>query len=210
MEPFFWPIAAPGSSHFTKVNADGSIALPEPYKPKYLKRSLTAPPVSGQLTREQANKRIDDYFARLENEILEVINNQLNKGKKMNTTNKPEQTFNAQKQQMLERLNGMNKKINMALAKAKGPIRAGSFFTGDGQLLEFGDEVIEFTDVHEGSEAKVDGKPAEGEFTMPDGVKLTFKKGKVTEIKGMVKNRLPYKPKRKPSGKRIPFHKPSK
>jgi len=193
------------------VNADGSIALPEPYKPKYLNHSPKAKPVSGQLTREQANKRIDDYFARLENEILEVINNQLNKGKKMNTTNKPEQTFNAQKQQMLERLNGMNKKINMALAKAKGPIRAGSFFTGDGQLLEFGDEVIEFTDVAVGSEAKVDGKPAEGEYTMPDGKKLTFEKGKLTDIKGQLKNRLPFKnKKRPPSGTKRPFHKPSK
>jgi len=210
MEPFFWPIAAPGPSHFTKVNADGSTALPEPYKPKFLKLSPKAKPVSGELTREQATKIIDDHFTRFENEILEVINNQLNKGKKMNTTNKPEQTFNAQKQQMLERLNGMNKKINMALAKAKGPIRAGSFFTGDGTLLEFGDEIVEFNDVAVGSEAKVDGKPAEGEYVMPDGKKLVFEKGKVTEIKGMVKNRLPYKPKRKPSGKRIPFHKPSK
>ncbi len=204
MEPFFWPIAAPGPSHFTRVNADGSIALPEPYKPKYLKRSPTAPPVSGQLTREQATKIIDDHFTRFENEILEVINNQLNKGKKMNNSTTSERSA------LVNKLDGMIKKTNMAMAKLKGPIRAGSFFTGDGQLLEFGDEVIEFTDIHEGSEAKVDGKPAEGEYVMPDGVKLTFKKGKVTEIKGMVKNRLPFKAKRKPSGKRIPFHKPSK
>lgn len=207
MEPFFWPIAAPGPSHFTRVNADGSIALPEPYKPKYLKRSPTAPPVSGQLTREQATKIIDDHFTRFENEILEVINNQLNKGKKMNKNTKAAPT---EREQLVNRLDSMSKKVNMALAKTRGPIRAGSFFTGDGQLLEFGDEIVEFNDITEGSEAKVDGKPAEGEYVMPDGVKLTFKKGKVTEIKGMIKNRLPFKAKRKPSGKRIPFHKPSK
>lgn len=204
MEPFFWPIAAPSPSRFTKVNADGSTALPEPYKPKFLKLSPKAKPVSGELTREQATKIIEDHFTRFENEILDVINNQLNKGNKMNNSTTSERSA------LVNKLDGMIKKTNMAMAKLKGPIRAGSFFTGDGQLLEFGDEIVEFNDITEGSEAKVDGKPAEGEYVMPDGKKLVFEKGKVTEIKGMIKNRLPFKAKRKPSGKRIPFHKPSK
>ena len=208
MEPFFWPITAPSASHFTKVNADGSTALPEPYKPKFLKLSPKAKPVSGELTREQATKIIEDHFARFENEILDVINNQLNKGKKMNKNTKAAPT---EREQLVNRLDSMSKKVNMALAKTRGPIKAGAFFTGDGQLLEFGDEIVEFNDVAVGSEAKVDGKPAEGEYVMPDGKKLVFEKGKVTEIKGMVKNRLPFKnKKRPPSGTKRPFHKPSK
>ncbi len=208
MEPFFWPIAAPGPSHFTKVNADGSTALPEPYKPKFLKLSPKAKPVSGELTREQATKIIDDHFTRFENEILEVINNQLNKGKKMNKNTKAAPT---EREQLVNRLDSMSKKVNMALAKTRGPIRAGSFFTGDGQLLDFGEKVNELSEIQIGSEARVDGKPAEGEYTMPDGKKLTFEKGKLTDIKGMVKSRLPYKnKKRPPSGTKRPFHKPSK
>ena len=111
-------------------------------------------------------------------------------------------------QAMLDSLNAMSKKVNIALAKTQGPPKAGAFYTADAQLLDFGEKVNELDEVQVGSEATLDGKPAEGEYTMPSGVKLTFKRGKVTEIKGMVKNRLPFKAKRKPSGKRIPFHKP--
>lgn len=208
MEPFFWPITAPGPSHFTKVNADGSIALPEPYKPKYLKRSPTAAPVSGELTREQATKIIDDHFTRFENEILEVINNQFNTKKKMNTITK---TALSEKEALLNKLDTMSKRVNVALAKARGPIKSGAFFTGDGQLLDFGEKVNELSEIQIGSEARVDGKPAEGEYTMPDGKKLTFEKGKLTDIKGQLKSRLPFKnKKRPPSGTKRPFHKPSK
>ena len=119
MEPFFWPLAAPGPSHFTKVNADGSTALPEPYKPKFLKLSPKAKPVSGELTRAQALEIIEDSFKKFESEILEAINNQFNTRKKMNTTTKREPS---EKEALLNKLDSMSKKVNMALAKTKGPI----------------------------------------------------------------------------------------
>ena len=205
MEPLFWPITAPGPSHFTKVNADGSIALPEPYKPKYLNRSPKAKPVSGQLTRAQALEIIEDSFNKFESEILEAINNQLNTKKKMNTTTN---AALSEKEALLNKLNSMSKKINVALAKSKGSIRAGTFFTADGTLLDFGEKVNEFSDIQVGTTATIDGKPASGEHTMPDGKVLIFEKGKLTDIKGMVKSRSPFKAKRKPTGKRVPFHKP--
>lgn len=208
MEPFFWPITAPGPSHFTKVNADGSIALPEPYKPKYLNRSPKAKPVSGELTRAQALEIIEDSFNKFESEILEAINNQLNTKKKMNTITK---TALSEKEALLNKLDTMSKRVNVALAKARGPIKSGAFFTGDGQLLDFGEKVNELSEIQIGSEARVDGKPAEGEYTMPDGKKLIFERGKLTDIKGQLKNRLPFKnKKRPPSGTKRPFHKPSK
>ena len=126
----------------------------------------------------------------------------------MNTTTK---TALSEKEALLNKLDSMSKRVNVALAKTKGPIKAGSFFTADGQLLDFGDKINELSEIEIGSEAKIDGKPAEGEYIMPDGKKLTFEKGKLTEIKGMVKNRIPFKnKKRPPSGTKRPFHKPSK
>jgi len=204
MDPFSWPIATPRPSSFRRANPDGSADLPEPYKPKYLKHS----PQAGQLTREQALKVIEDYFNKLEPEIIELINNQLNTRKKMNNSRTSTKAAPTEKEQLLNKLNSMSKRVNMALAKTRGPIKANSFFTADGVLLEFGDDVKELTDIQVGLTAKVDSKPAEGEYTLPDGKKLTFEKGKLTDIKGELKNRAPFKAKRKPTGKRIPFHKP--
>ena len=203
MDPFSWPTATPRPSSFRRANPDGSADLPEPYKPKYLKHS----PQAGQLTREQALKVIEDYFNKLETEILDVINNQLNTKMKMNTITK---TALSEKEALLNKLNTMSKKVNMALAKTRGPIKANSFFTANGILIEFGDDVKELADIQVGTKATIEGKPAEGEYTLPDGKKLTFEKGKLTDIKGELKNRAPFKAKRKPTGKRIPFHKPSK
>ena len=202
MEPLTWPLTAHSPTYFVRANADGSTGLPEPYKPKNHRK----PPAAKQLTVEEANKIIDDYLEGLEDKLMTEIYNELNKKDKMtdNSTKKTHQ------EAMLDRLNAMSKKVNLALAKTQGPPKAGAFYTADAQLLDFGDKVNELNEVQVGSEATLDGKPAEGEFTMPDGVKLTFKRGKVTEIKDQVKNRLPYKAKRKPTGKRIPFHKPSK
>ena len=116
MDPFSWPIATPRPSSFRRANPDGSADLPEPYKPKYLKHS----PQAGQLTREQALKVIEDYFNKLETEILDVINDQLNTKKKMNTITK---TALSEKEALLNKLNTMSKKVNMALAKTRGPDR---------------------------------------------------------------------------------------
>ena len=201
MEPLTWPLTAHSPTYFVRANADGSTGLPEPYKP----RNHRKPPTAKQLTVEEANKLVDDYLEGLEEKLMTEIYNSLNNNK-MNTTN----TKVTPQQAMLDSLNAMSKKVNIALAKTQGPPKAGAFYTADAQLLDFGEKVNELDEVQVGSEATLDGKPAEGEFTMPDGVKLTFKRGKVTEIKNQVKNRLPYKAKRKPTGKRIPFHKPSK
>lgn len=201
MDPLFWPLTAHSPTYFVRANADGSTGLPEPYKPRNHRRTTTAK----QLTVEEANKLVDDYLEGLEEKLMTEIYNSLNNNK-MNTTNSKA----TPQQAMLDSLNAMSKKVNLALAKTQGPPKAGAFYTADAQLLDFGEKVNELDEVQVGSEATLDGKPAEGEYTMPDGVKLTFKRGKVTEIKGMVKNRLPFKAKRKPSGKRIPFHKPSK
>lgn len=177
------------------VNPDGSV--------RYAVRASKG---KTELSRIEAEAIINKYFDKLENEIIEVIN-QLTTKSKMNT--RTQKTAPTEKEALINRLDAMNKKINVALAKSRGPIKAGAFFTADGQLLDFGEKVIEFTDVQIGSAATVDGKPAEGEYTMPDGKKLTFQRGKVTEMKGMQKNRVPFKnKKRPPSGTKRPFHKP--
>jgi len=198
MEPLTWPLTAHSPTYFVRANADGSTSLPEPYKPKNHRK----PPTAKQLTIEEANKLVDDYLEGLEEKLMTEIYNELNKKDKMNTAN----TKVTPQQKMLDSLNALSKKVNLALAKTQGPPKAGAFYTADAQLLDFGEKVNELAEVQVGSEATLDGKPAEGEYTMPDGVKLTFKRGKVTEIKGMVKNRLPFKAKRQPTGKRVPFH----
>ena len=201
MEPLFWPITAPRASSFMMAKPDGNAGLPEPYKPKY----LTPSPQAGQLTRAQALEIIEDSFNKFESEILEAINNQLNTKKKMNTTTN---AALSEKEALLNKLNSMSKKINVALAKSQGSIRAGTFFTADGTLLDFGEKVNEFSDIQVGTTATIDGKPASGEYVMPDGKKLIFERGKLTDIKGQLKSRSPFKAKRKPTGKRVPFHKP--
>ena len=217
MEPMVWPFSHHAQSRFLRhipgqsdfgipiAQLDGSTSMPEPYKPKYHKKPSGVTPTAKQLTPEQANKIIDDYLSGLEERLMTEIYNEL-KTDKMTTNN------NTKKQQthqefMLERVNALITKTNRALAKMRGPLRASTFTTADAQLLDFGEEVKEFSEVQKGSKATVDGKPAEGEYLMPDGTKLTFERGVVTEIVTPVKNRLPFKAKRKPSGLRRPFHK---
>ena len=204
MEPFFWPLTGPSASYLMKATPKGGAALPEPYKPKYHKFFPQAKPVSGQLTKAQANAILDKYFAGLEERLMTEIYNSLNNNKMNNSNTKKQQTH---QEFMLEKVNGLITKTNRALANMRGPLKASTFTTADAQLLDFGEEVNEFSEVQKGSKATVDGKPAEGEYLMPDGTKLTFERGVVTEIVTPVKNRLPFKAKRKPSGLRRPFHK---
>lgn len=71
----------------------------------------------------------------------------------------------------------------MALFKKQGLIKDLVLKTADDQNLDFGEEIQEASQIEEGSTATVDGKPAEGEYTMPDGTTYVFAGGKVTEIK---------------------------
>lgn len=63
------------------------------------------------------------------------------------------------------------------------PIKAAMFKTADDIDLTFPDEVQEYSDITEGIQpVKIDGKLADGKFTMPDGVILRIEKGVVKEI----------------------------
>ena len=71
----------------------------------------------------------------------------------------------------------------VALFKKQGLIKALVLKTADDQNLDFGEDIKEASEITEGSAATVDGKPAEGEYTMPDGTVYVFTGGKITEIK---------------------------
>ena len=71
----------------------------------------------------------------------------------------------------------------MGIFRKQGLIKALVVKTADDQNLDFGDDIKEASEITEGSAATVDGKPAEGEYTMPDGTVYVFAGGKVTEIK---------------------------
>ena len=81
-----------------------------------------------------------------------------------------------------EKTEGVFSKIT-ALFKKHGVIKALVLKTGDGQNLDFGEEIQEASQIVVGTAATVEGKPAEGDYVMPDGTTLVFKAGKVTEIK---------------------------
>ena len=71
----------------------------------------------------------------------------------------------------------------MGIFRKQGLIQALVVKTADDQNLDFGEDIKEASEIAVGSPATVDGKPAEGEYTMPDGTVYVFAGGKVTEIK---------------------------
>lgn len=71
----------------------------------------------------------------------------------------------------------------MGIFRKQGLIQALVVKTADDQNLDFGEDIKESSEIAVGSPATVDGKPAEGEYTMPDGTVYVFAGGKVTEIK---------------------------
>lgn len=81
-----------------------------------------------------------------------------------------------------EKSNGIFSKIK-ALFKKQGLIQALVLKTADDKNLDFGEEIQEASQIEVGSTATVDGAPAEGEYTMPDGTIYVFTGGAVTEIK---------------------------
>ncbi len=81
-----------------------------------------------------------------------------------------------------EKSNGIFSKIK-ALFKKQGLINALVLKTADDKNLDFGEDIQEASQIEVGTTATVDGAPAEGEFTMPDGTIYVFSGGAVTEIK---------------------------
>ena len=71
----------------------------------------------------------------------------------------------------------------MGIFRKQGLIKALVVKTADDQNLDFGEDIKEASEIEVGSAATVDGKPAEGEYVMPDGSKYEFAGGKLTEIK---------------------------
>jgi len=71
----------------------------------------------------------------------------------------------------------------VGLMKESFPIKALLLKTADDQNLEFPEDIQESSQIEVGTEGvKLDGKLADGKFTMPDGVVLEIKEGKVTKI----------------------------
>ena len=71
----------------------------------------------------------------------------------------------------------------MGIFRKQGLIKALVVKTADDQNLDFGEDIKEASEIAVGATATVDGKPAEGEYVMPDGSKYEFAGGKLTEIK---------------------------
>ena len=71
----------------------------------------------------------------------------------------------------------------MGIFRKQGLIKALVVKTADDQNLDFGEDIKEASEIAVGATATVDGKPAEGEYVMPDGSKYEFTGGKLTEIK---------------------------
>lgn len=78
--------------------------------------------------------------------------------------------------------NSLGNKLE-AYIKQTYPVQALVLKTADDQNLEFPEDIQECGQITEGtSPVKIDGKLADGKFTMPDGVILRIEKGVVKEI----------------------------
>ena len=81
-----------------------------------------------------------------------------------------------------EKAEGIFSKIT-ALFKKHGVIKALILKTGDDKNLDFGEDIQEAGQIVVGTPVTADGKPAEGDYVMPDGTTYVCKGGKVEEIK---------------------------
>jgi ATP-dependent Clp protease, protease subunit len=111
--------------------------------------------------------------------FAKIINNEFKAVAKINLNEMTEKELN---EKIDASSNGIIAKIT-AFFKKSGVIKDLVLKTADNKDLDFGDALQEASQIAVGSEAKVDGAPAEGDFLMPDGVTFVFKAGKVTEIK---------------------------
>ena len=71
----------------------------------------------------------------------------------------------------------------LALFRKQGVVKSLVLKTADDKNLDFGEDIQEAGDIQVGTPVTVDGAPAEGEYTMPDGTIYVCSGGKVTEIK---------------------------
>lgn len=79
--------------------------------------------------------------------------------------------------------NSLGNKLE-AYIKQTYPVQALVLKTADDQNLEFPEDIQESSQIEVGTEGvKLDGKLADGEFTMPDGVILRIEKGVVKEMR---------------------------
>ncbi len=90
---------------------------------------------------------------------------------------------NAEVEQFLDNyFSTLNNKLD-AFVKQAFPVQALVLKTADDKNLEFGEEIQQSSQIEVGTEGvKIDGKLADGKFTMPSGVVLEIKEGKVTKI----------------------------
>ena len=134
---------------------------------------------------------VDDIAAMMKDETYLTADEAIEKGfatvkvtqlKAVALINKFNMTEKELNDKIEEKANGIFSKIK-AFFKKQGLIKALVLKTADDKNLDFGEDIQEAGDIQEGTPCTVDGAPAEGEYTMPDGTIYVCSGGKVTEIK---------------------------
>jgi ATP-dependent Clp endopeptidase proteolytic subunit ClpP len=140
---------------------------------------------------EKTGQTVDDLKAMMNEETYMTADEAISKGfatekvaqlkavALINNRNMTEKEIN---DKIEEKSNSIFSKIK-ALFKKQGLIKDLVLKTADDKNLDFGEDIQEASQIEVGSTATVDGAPAEGEFTMPDGTIYVFSGGAVTEIK---------------------------
>jgi len=140
---------------------------------------------------EKTGQTVDDLKAMMNEETYMTADEAISKGfatekvaqlkavALINNRNMTEKEIN---DKIEEKSNSIFSKIK-ALFKKQGLIKDLVLKTADDKNLDFGEDIQEASQIEVGSAATVDGAPAEGEYTMPDGTIYVFSGGKVTEIK---------------------------
>lgn len=139
----------------------------------------------------RTGQSVDDIIAMMKEETYLTADEAIEKGfatakveqvKAVALINNRNMTEKELNDKIEEKSNGIFSKIK-ALFKKQGLIQALVLKTADDKNLDFGEEIQEASQIEVGSTATVDGAPAEGEYTMPDGTIYVFTGGAVTEIK---------------------------
>ena len=154
-----------------------------------------------QLRKEE--DRLAEFYASKTGQPVEVLKAMMNEETYLNADEAISKGFATEKVTQLKAVALINKfnmtekelndkieeKGNSILSKIKaffkkqGLIQALVLKTADDKNLDFGEDIQEAGDIQVGTPVTVDGAPAEGEFTMPDGTIYVCSGGKVTEIK---------------------------
>jgi len=134
---------------------------------------------------------VDDIIAMMKEETYMTADEAIEKGfatekveqvKAVALINNRNMTEKELNDKIEEKSNSIFSKIK-ALFKKQGLIQSLVLKTADDKNLDFGEDIQEASQIEVGSTATVDGAPAEGEYTMPDGTVYVFSGGAVTEIK---------------------------